>query len=273
MARAKRPLLGLEAVLWVVAIVFCFPLFCLVNISLKAPGNTSAAYEISGPYTFDNYIKAWVDGRLGPALVNSLLIALVAVAVILVIAATAAYAIARNTGRWSRGAFYFFLVGLVVPMQLGVLPLFISVRNIGLVGSIWSLVIIWIGSGMPFAIFILATFLREAPREFEEAAAIDGAGPIRTFFSVVFPLLRPALGTVAILNLIVIWNNFFLALLYLAGSGSETVPVRINGFVREYSTDWPVIFAGLVITSLPILAAYFAMQRHIIKGFAGGLKG
>jgi raffinose/stachyose/melibiose transport system permease protein len=126
---------------------------------------------------------------------------------------------------------------------------------------------------MPFAIFLISTFLRELPAEYEEAAVIDGAGPSRAFFSVVVPLLRPVLGTVAILTAISTWNNFFVPLLYLAGSGFETVPVRLYSFVGQYASDWPVIFAGLIITVLPILVAFFFLQRAVMNGFSGGVKG
>jgi raffinose/stachyose/melibiose transport system permease protein len=263
----------LEIALWVVAVVSFVPLLALINVSLKAKGNSSGALAIAGEYTLRNYAAAWEQGRLGAALANSAFIAVVAVVLILLLAALAAFPLARITGRLSRGTFYILLLGLVIPGQLGVLPLFASIRDLGLVGSPWAVILINVGGAMPFAIFILTTFLRETPRDFEEAAAIDGAGPLRTFFSVVVPLMRPALGTVAILNLIAIWNNFFIALLFLSGSGQETVPVRINGFVREYSADWPLVFAALVISSVPILLGYFAMQRHIIQGFAGGVKG
>ena len=169
--------------------------------------------------------------------------------------------------------FYLLLVGLVIPGQLGILPLFASIRDLGLVGNPLSVIIVSVGGALPFAVFILTTFLREQPHEYEEAAALDGCGPLRTYMYVVVPLMRPALGTVAILNLITIWNNFFIALLFLSGSGNETVPVRINGFVREFSANWNLVFAALVISSIPVLFGYFAMQKHIIRGFSGGVKG
>lgn len=271
--RYTRGTFVLEVLLWIAAIVSLIPLLALLNVSLKAKGNPSAAFEIAGEYTLANFPAAWEQGRLGAALFNSAFIAIVSVIFILLFAAMASFPLARLGSRLSRATFYTFLLGLVIPGQLGVLPLYANMRDIDLVGTPWSLILISIGGGMPFAIFILTTFLRESPRDYEEAAAIDGCSPLRSFFAIVLPLMRPALGTVAILNIIGIWNNFFLALLFLTGSGFETVPVRINGFVREFSADWPLVFASLLISSVPLLAAYFALQRHIIKGFAGGLKG
>lgn len=264
---------ALETLLIVSALLFVVPLAGLVNVALKTSGNTSTALEIAGPYTFDNFREAWVTGRLGNALVNSITVTVLSVAIVVLFGALAAYFIARRKGVLSRGLFYGFLLGIVLPAQLGMIPLYRTMIDLGLTGTIWSVVLLNVGAGMPFAIFLVTTFLRDLSPEYEEAAVIDGAGPIRTFVSVVAPLLRPVLGTVAILTAISTWNNFFVPLLYLSGSGLETVPVRLYAFVGQYSSNWPVIFAGLIITVLPILIAFFFLQRSVMTGFSGGVKG
>jgi raffinose/stachyose/melibiose transport system permease protein len=264
---------ALETLLIVSALLFVVPLAGLVNVALKTSGNTSTALEIAGPYTLDNFREAWVTGRLGNALVNSITVTVLSVAIVVLFGALAAYFIARRKGVLSRGLFYGFLLGIVLPAQLGMIPLYRTMIDLGLTGTIWSVVLLNVGAGMPFAIFLVTTFLRDLSPEYEEAAVIDGAGPIRTFVSVVAPLLRPVLGTVAILTAISTWNNFFVPLLYLSGSGLETVPVRLYAFVGQYSSNWPVIFAGLIITVLPILIAFFFLQRSVMTGFSGGVKG
>jgi raffinose/stachyose/melibiose transport system permease protein len=263
----------LETLLIAGALLFLVPIVGLVNVALKTSGNTSTALEFAGPYTLANFGEAWVTGRLGSALANSVVVTVISVAAVVLFGAMAAYFIARRPGHLSRGLFYTFLLGIVLPAQLGMIPLYRTMIDLGLTGTIWSVVILNVGSGMPFAIFLITTFLRDLTPEYEEAAVIDGAGPIRTFFLVVAPLLRPVLGTVAILTAISTWNNFFVPLLYLAGSGLETVPVRLYSFVGQYSSDWPVIFAGLIITVLPILIAFFFLQRSVMTGFSGGVKG
>lgn len=273
MNRYTRRTLGLEVVMWLLALIELAPLFALINMSMKAPHNPSGAFQISGQYSFANYGRAWVTGHLGAALVNSATVAVISVVAILILAGFAAYPLARVGARWPKWVFYVFLAGLVIPGQLGILPLYVSVFKLGLVGNLASVILVNVGGALPFSIFVVTTFLKETARDYEEAAALDGCGPVRTFRHVVVPLMRPALGTVAVLNLIAIWNNFFIALLFLSGSGSETLPVRISGFVRTYSADWPAVFAALVISSVPILAAYFALQKYIIYSFAGGLKG
>ncbi|MET0812830.1 MAG: carbohydrate ABC transporter permease [Microbacterium sp.] len=255
------------------AVVFLVPIVGLVNVALKTSGNTSTALEFEGAYTLANFGEAWTTGRLGNALVNSVVITVLSVALVVLFGALAAYFIARRSGRFPQVLFYAFLLGIVLPAQLGMIPLYRTMIDLGLTGTIWSVVILNVGGGMPFAIFLIATFLRDLPPDYEEAAVIDGASPTRTFFSVVMPLIRPVLGTVAILTAISTWNNFFVPLLYLAGSGYETVPVRLYSFVGQYSSNWPVIFAGLIITVLPILIAFFFLQRAVMNGFSGGVKG
>ncbi|MBX9718862.1 MAG: carbohydrate ABC transporter permease [Microbacteriaceae bacterium] len=263
----------LEALLIVAAFVSIAPIFALLNVAFKDPRNISSAFLLQGDYTWNNFATAWVDGRLGPALTNSLVITASSVLLILILAVLAAYPLARIFRPWSRFTFYGFMLGLVIPGQLALLPLYRTMNELGLTGSVPGVILLFVGGSLPFTVFLLTAFLRELPLEYEEAAALDGCGPVRTLTAVVVPMLRPAIGTAAILNALAVWNNFFLPLLYLSGSGQETAPVRINTFVGQYSTNWPVIFAALTVTSIPILALYFLLQRHIIKGFASGIKG
>jgi raffinose/stachyose/melibiose transport system permease protein len=185
----------------------------------------------------------------------------------------AAYPLARITARWSRWVFVLVMIGLLLPFQLALLPLYHTIRDLHLLGTLWSLVLFYSGLQVPFATFLYVGFLRALPREYEEAALIDGASPMRAFRSVVFPLLRPITGTVVILNAIFVWNDFFTPFLYLSGTDRQTIPVAVFGFIGQYVSQWNLVFAGLVIAMLPILTIYFLMQRQIIKGFSGGIKG
>lgn len=263
----------LEVFLIGAALLFLVPIVGLVNVAFKAPANTSTALQFSGPYTLDNFVQAWTEGMLGAALLNSTLITVASVLILVVVGSMVSYLVARRTERWSKGLFLVFLLGLVVPGQLSLLPLYQTMVDIRLVGTIPGIVLLNVGAGLPFTVFLFTTFLRDLPRDYEEAAMIDGAGPVRTFALVVFPLLRPIVGTVVILNAISTWNSFFVPLLYLAGTGLETVPVRLYGFVGQYTSNWPVIFAGLMITILPVLVAFFFLQRSVMQGFSGGVKG
>ncbi len=263
----------LEAVMIIVAVIFFIPAYVLINTSLRTPKDPAGPLELPTTFTLQNYADAWVQGHLGNALVNSTTVTVVSVAVLVVFSSLAAYPLARVTRRWSKFAYFGFLAGLLLPFQLALIPLYQTMRDLHLLGSVWGLVLFYIGLQMPFSIFLYTGFLRALPPEYEEAAAIDGAGAFATFWRVVFPLLRPITGTVIILNVIVVWNDFLTPLLYLSGSGVETLPVTIYSFVGQYISQWNLVFAGLVISIAPILIVYFLLQKTVIQGFASGLKG
>lgn len=256
----------------VIALGFLFPLYILVNVSLKPSTGPINPLVPSWPLNWSNFAEAWVVGELGRALVNSLIVTTLSTAAVVILAALAAYPLARSTARWSRASTNLFLLGLMLPFQISMIPLYLTFRDFGLLGTLPGIIIFQIGAGLPFAVFMYATFLRNSEREYEEAAAIDGCGILRTFWHVVLPLTRPVTGTVAILTAINVWNEFFAPLLFLNG-GEETVPLALYGFVSEEATQWNLIFAGLILGMAPILIVYLFMQKSIIKGFAGGLKG
>lgn len=273
MNRYRLRTFGLELLMIGAALVFFFPVYVLVNLSLKRPDDTSSPLAPVTDPTLANYGDAWRQGGLAGALANSAIVTIGSVALIVVISALAAYPLARVTRAWSRLTFYGFMAGMLLPMQLAMIPLYTTMRDLGLLGSVWALVIYYAGLQVPFSVFLYVMFLRAVPREYEEAAEIDGAGPLGMFVRVVFPLLRPVTGTVVILNVLHVWNDFLTPLLYLSGSDQQTLPVALFGFVGQYVSQWNLVFAGLVISIAPVLLVYFAMQRSIIRGFASGLKG
>lgn len=264
----------LEAALWVVAVIFfAVPMYVMVNVALKQASDRSGGFALPDPVWFQNFVTAWVDGNLLQAFMTSLTVSGVTVVVVVLLSAMAAYPLARIARKWTSVAFGFFVAGIIIPGGLGMIPLYLLMRDLGLLGTIWPLFLIYIGGGMPFNILLYTIFLRALPREYEEAAQIDGAGSIRTFWSVVFPLLRPVTGTIVVLQFIAVYNDFFTPLLYLGGSGHTTLPLALKDFSSQYFTDWGAVFAGLIIAVAPVLVFYLFLQKHIIRGFAGGLKG
>lgn len=262
-----------EIALWLVAaMLIVVPTFVLIAVALRASGASANLADFSGGITFQNFVTAWVQGNFGNALVNTVLITVATVVLVVLFSAMISYPLARSTRAWSKGAFGFLIAGLIVP-SVGTIPLYITMKDLGLVGTPWALLIIYVGAGMPINVLLYTTFMRTVPREYEEAAVIDGAGAVRMFASVVFPLMRPVTATVIILTTINTYNEFFLPLLYLNGSPFSTLPLALREFSSEYFTNWGVIFAGLLISILPILVFYLFLQRHVINGFAGGLKG
>ncbi|MBT0993842.1 carbohydrate ABC transporter permease [Cellulomonas sp. DKR-3] len=256
----------------VVALVIAFPLYILVNLAFRDRSSQQSLLTPTSDPTWANFSTAWNDADLGKALLTSTFVTVVSVVIIVAVSALAAYVLARVTKRWSRLMFALFMVGLLLPFQLALLPLYSTIRDLGLIGSVWSLILFYSGLQVPFATFLYTGFLRALPLDYEEAAMLDGCSPLRAFTRVVFPLLRPITGTVIILNAVFVWNDFLTPLLYLSGSTTATMPLAISTFVAQYSSNYNVVFAGLLIGIIPVLVVYFAMQRSIIKGFSGGLK-
>jgi raffinose/stachyose/melibiose transport system permease protein len=265
--------LGLELAMIAVAALVGFPVYVLVNLAVRAPSDTSSPIRPTTSPTLDNFAQAWEQGRLGGALINSVVVTTGSVLIVLAVSSLAAYPLARITARWSRLTFLSIMLGLVLPFQLAALPLYQTMRDLGLLGTAWSLILFYSGLQVPFTTFLYIGFLRALPRDFEDAAFIDGCTPLKAYWHVVLPMLKPITVTALVLNAVSVWNDFFTPLLYLSGSAQQTMPVAIAGFVGQYITDWNLIFAALVISILPILAVYFALQRSIINGFAGGLRG
>jgi raffinose/stachyose/melibiose transport system permease protein len=264
---------GLELAMVAIALVIGFPVYVLVNLAVRAPSDLSSPIRPTASPTLDNFTQAWQQGALGGALGNSLLVTAASVVIVVATSSLAAYPLARVTARWSRGMFLLVMLGLVLPFQLAALPLYQTMRDLGLLGTPWSLILFYSGLLVPFTTFLYTGFVRALPRDFEDAALIDGCTPLAAFRHVVFPMLKPVTVTALVLDAVAVWNDFFTPLLYLSGSTRQTMPVAVAGFVGQYVADWNLIFAALVISIVPILAVYFALQRSIINGFAGGLKG
>ncbi|GAA3614375.1 carbohydrate ABC transporter permease [Kineosporia mesophila] len=273
MKRYTKKTAALEAALIAAAIIFLIPLFVLVSVALRDPAGSPGFLGFTWPLKFGNLATAWKQSQMGPSMLNSIMITGISVLLVIGIASTAGYVIARRTERWSRGMFYLFLTGFLFPGQLALVPLYVAFTKAGLVGNPFSVILISTAGNLPFGIFLYTAFLRDLAPDYEEAATLDGATPFRMFRSIVFPLMRPVTGTVGILSSLAIWNDFMHPLLYLTGGSTRTAPLSVYTFVGEYSANWPLVFSALITSVIPILVAYFLMQRFIMRGFATGLKG
>jgi raffinose/stachyose/melibiose transport system permease protein len=264
----------LEVVMVATAVAFLFPVYALVTLAFKDPGQiANKPLSLPDPPSVGSFGEAWRSASLGAALLNSTLITVSSVIVLIVLGSLAAYFLARTVSRLSYTLYILFLVGIILPFQLGMIPLYQLVNNMGLLGTYQGMILFYTGIQLPFTVFLYTGFIRSLPADYTNAALIDGASHLQAFAHVIFPLLRPITGTVLILNAVHIWNDFFTPLLYLGGSGRETVPVRVFAFVNEYTSNYGLVAAGLVLAALPILLVFLILQRYVIRGFASGLKG
>jgi len=267
-----------EIGLWALAVVFLAPFYFLVSTSLKSDQETLVTSTLAPPSSLDfsNFVEVLTasgNSNVILGLLNSLLITAGSILALVLLGSLTGYVIARSTRRWSRGVYYLFLIAIILPTQLGTVPLYIGARSIGLTGSIWGMIILYTGMLLPLSIFLYAGFFRGLGTEYEEAATIDGASRTQIFFRVVLPLMSPATGTVAILCGLIVWNDFFTSLIFLGGSANQTLPVAMYYYIGSLVSAWNKIFAIVIVSMIPILAFYLFAQKRFIQGFAGGLKG
>lgn len=264
----------LEVVMILFTALYAVPLWMLLSVSFRsAPAIAAVPLGLPDPTYLANFSTVWTQGNLGRAFLNSIIVTVASVVAIVVLGATASYYFARSVGKGGSRWFLFVVAGIMIPVQLGVLPLYQTFTALGLNGSLFSVIAVNAGTQLPLSVLLYTGFMRQLPEDYEEAARIDGASTWRTFTRVVIPLMLPATGTVVILTTVAIWNEFFTPLIYLSGTPNVTVPVQIFSFVGEFSTNWGAVFAGLLLASLPVLVLFFTLQRYVIRGFASGLRG
>jgi raffinose/stachyose/melibiose transport system permease protein len=165
----------------------------------------------------------------------------------------------------------YFLSGLMLPIRLGIVPIFYLLSSFGMQDSRVGLVLIYAASGIPFSVFVLSAFFRGLPRELEEAARIDGAGEFRIFTRVMVPLVKPAIATVVVFRFVPLWNDFFFPLVLLRTSSKYTLPVGLTQFFGEYQTNWSALFAGLTIAVLPLIILFVVATKQIVEGLTAGM--
>ena len=264
-----------QTVLAAVCLIVVAPCVFLFLGSFKSVGEFfTAPYDLPESWSLRNYREAWSSSSMGHAFVISFIVTAASVLVSTAFAALASFAIARLRFRGATALQLIFLSGLMIPAQLIIVAIFIEMREIRLLGTLWPLIIIYSTLAMPLGVLFLVGFFLAIPQQLTEAATIDGAGTWRQFADIVLPLAKAPIFTVAILNSVWIWNDFFIPLIFSVRSNIQTVPVAILTFYGEYTTDYGLVFAGVVMSVIPVLVAYVLLTRQFIAGVtAGGIKG
>jgi ABC-type glycerol-3-phosphate transport system permease component len=280
--RASVMTLTIYVLLLAYCVIVVFPMVWVGYTSLK-PDKDVFTHPFRPPawseVHWSNYPNAWVKAHFGDYFFNSLTLTFTTVVGVTFFSSMAAYALARFAFPGARAIYFYFLAGLMIPLQLAIIPLFFQLKWMNLLDSRAGLLLCYIAFGMPFAVFVLAAFFRSLPASLHEAALIDGAGEVGAFFRIMLPLARPGLMTVAIFSFLATWNEYFMAFMFLSGEGSErlrTLPLGLANvtIVSQYRSDWGMAFAGLVLMMLPTLVIYMLLQRYITRGItAGAVKG
>jgi len=262
-------------VLSLYALIVLFPLYVMLAGSFKTKLSIyTNPFGLPTKWNFANYTDVLQSGDFLNYFKNSLIAVIVSLTVLLFIGALASYALANWRGRLSRGCYFFFIAGMMLPIKIASIRLLELVRTLGLLNTVWALPPIYIALGLPVAVFVLTEFIRQIPYELTEAGIIDGAGRFGVFTRIIAPLLRPALGTVAIYNLVPFWNDLWFPLIFISNERSKTLLLGVTRLFGQYQTDWSKVLAVLTLSAVPVIVLYLCMSRQFIKGLtAGAVKG
>jgi len=260
-------------ILW--SLIVLFPLWVMLINSFKDRLSIYVnPFGLPQKWNFINYGAVLGDGDFLVYFRNSFIAVIFSLALLLLAGAFAAYALANWRGKFSRALYFFFIAGMMLPIKIASIRILELVRFLGLINTVWSLIPVYTAMGIPIAVFILTEFIRQIPYELSEAGIIDGAGRFGVFARIIAPLLRPALATTAIYNLVPFWNDLWFPLIFITDDRAKTLLLGVTRLFGQYQTDWSKVLAVLTLSAIPVIALYLFMSKQFIKGLtAGAVKG
>lgn len=274
--RTKKKMTSLfsNATAWIISAICVIPILLILFNSFKS---STAAAEMnltlpSFPLHLENYTTVIDKGKLGRSFFNSLIYSGGSVALCTLFGTLSAYVLSRNAIRRNRVLYMYLILGITMPVNYVALTKVMMFFNLN--NTMLGIVLLYTAMQLPFATFLIHGFVARIPKELDEAAIMDGCGPIRLFFTIIVPLLKPALVTVVVLTFLNTWNEFVTPLYFLSSSDKWPMPLSIYNFFGMYFKDWNLVSADIVLTSLPVIVVYLLGQKHIVSGMtAGGVKG
>lgn len=264
---------AIHTVLLAYTAVAVLPILLIVSNAFKSRRAIFAdPVALPGPGTFSlrGFSKVLQVSDFELYFLNSAVVTLVTLALVLLFAAMAAWALSeyRFPGRFWLGLF--FALGIMVPIRLGTVSILELMVSLDLTNTLTALILVYTAQGLPLAIFILAEFIAQIPRDLKDAARCDGVGEMRIFFNVIVPLIRPAIATVAIFVMVPIWNDLWFPLILSPGEAKQTITLGVQQFVGQYVTDWNAVLAALTLAIVPILGLYLVLSRQLVRGLTAG---
>lgn len=258
-----------------VALVVLIPILATILNGFKTNADLLVnPFSLPETWQWGNYIGVLQSASFWRQLLNSTIVMVATAAGVVVLSSMAAFVFARMEFRGRELLFNFFTLGLLFPLAVAILPLYISLRQANLIDSLWGVILPQVAFGLPGNILILRGFFGSIPRELDEAASIDGCTPVGFFVRVLLPLMRPALAAVVVLTMVASWNSFFLPLLVLNSEQLYTLPLGIQQFQGQFGTDWAKILAFISLALMPTIIFYLLAERQIVAGLtAGAVKG
>ncbi len=254
---------------WIVALLIIIPLLVVILGSLKSP-TEAQLFRLTLPseWHFDNYSYVISEGGIGLAFVNSMIITVAVTVFGLISGSMCAFVISRKSTKFTNNMYKVFLLGMIAPLQI--VTTFGVLKAFNLIGTFLGVIFVESAAQLPWTIFTVAGFVKNVPRELDEAAFLDGASPIKMFFVIILPLMKPILATVLITTAMYSWNEFMIPLYFFNSSSKWTMPLTVYNFFGQYSSNWNYVFADLVLTALPITILYLFLQKYVVAGLVDG---
>ncbi|WP_077615984.1 carbohydrate ABC transporter permease [Caenibacillus caldisaponilyticus] len=253
------------------AITVIYPTIIVILNAFKSNQEIfNKPYGLPSHFSLKNFTAAWDEANFSVYFKNSVFVSIASVLLVLLLSSMAAYVLARFKFKGNFVIYFIFLLGLMLPLRLAIIPLYLIIRDLHLLDTFTGLILVYVASGLSFSIFILYTFFKNIPNELLEAARMEGANAFQIYYKIMLPLVRPALSTVAIFNFMSYWNDFFFPYILMSSPEKFTIPVGIASFFGEYTTDWSLLFAGLSISIIPVIIVFFIMSKQFIQGLTAG---
>lgn len=266
-----RPNIAAGILGWLWLAIVLLPIYFIVVTSLRPREDFYQERPLSLPSrpTLDAYATV-IGNDFGRYIGNSLVVTISTVAVTLLVALGAAFVVVRNRSRWSSRVFRLFLLGIAIPIQATIIPVYYLIVQLGLYDTLWALILPSVAFAIPLSVLILSTFLRDIPGELFESMTVDGAGELRILWSLVIPMTKPALVTVGVYNALSVWNGFLFPLVLTQSAETRVLPLSLWSYQGEFTMNVPAVLAAVVLSALPILAAYIVGRRQLVSGLTAG---
>jgi len=272
----KKGLTGFVKLLLIgYALLTLYPLYWLFTSAFKSNQDFfTNPYGLPKAWMTENLFRAWELGNMGRAMLNSTVVTLTAVVLTILLSVLAAYVLSRFEFRFKKIVVVLFTTGLLIPIHSTLVPLFIMMKNIGLLDTYGALILPYTAFELPIAIFLAMAYMSSIPREIEEAAMIDGSGWWGIFGRMILPLCTPIIATISILAFLRFWNDFSFALVFINTQALKTLPLSLSLFSDGFGTDYSLTMGAMAIAVIPTIVAYLILQEQIMKGMvAGSIKG
>ena len=273
--RKKRNKVIFYILLTLLALIWMAPVVTVFITALKSQGDFysgNSLFSLPDQLKWSNFADAGTKGRLGTYMRNGLVICLLKVPLGILVESLAAFAITRLDIKHKTGIFVFFLLGMMLPHQMALIPLNRAFSRYNLINNYLGLFVVYTGFGIGYGILVLRGFMRSIPKDLDEAAYIDGCGKLRLYFNIILPITKPAIATVFIVDFLNTWNEFLLQSILITSDSLRTVPNGLMSFIGEYGTDYGLLNAGVLISIVPVLAVYLTFQRYFVEGMSGAVK-